>query len=225
MRRDTTPSSFSRVGVLHVAGAVLALFVSCYQPLSARWHWPTMPSACSCCWIFAFASTRRRIRGALCAGAGSIEFAVSRRWLCCGWAHAPARSGAADFSGVSLDAASSAPPVWEPGRGTFTVVALVAVLLVVLSSTAILQGKTNPESNIKTGQDALWWAHSTIATVGYGDNYPVTGAGRLIATALMTVGVGLFETFTGFLTSWFAAGQQAAMPAPAEPNATAIPEA
>jgi len=39
--------------------------------------------------------------------------------------------------------------------------------------------------------------------VGYGDKYPVTGAGRLIAAALMTVGVGLFGTFTGFLASWF----------------------
>ena len=93
-------------------------------------------------------------------------------------------------------------------QGTFTAVALVAALMVIFSAIAILQVETRPDSNIKTAEDALWWAYSTITTVGYGDRYPVTGAGRLIAAALMTVGVGLFGTFTGFLASWFVAGRQ-----------------
>jgi voltage-gated potassium channel len=88
-------------------------------------------------------------------------------------------------------------------QGTFAAAALVAALMVVFSAIAILQVETRPDSNIKTAEDALWWAYSTITTVGYGDKYPVTGAGRLIAAALMTVGVGLFGTFTGFLASWF----------------------
>lgn len=88
-------------------------------------------------------------------------------------------------------------------EGTFTAAALVAVLLLIFSSIAILQVEKDPESNIKTGEDALWWAFSTITTVGYGDHYPVTTEGRFIAVVLMTVGVGLFGTFAAFITTWF----------------------
>ena len=105
-------------------------------------------------------------------------------------------------------------------QGTFTAVALVATLMVIFSSIAILQVETSPDSNIKTAEDALWWAYSTITTVGYGDKYPVTGAGRLIAAALMTVGVGLFGTFTGFLASWFVENKK---PTDAPPAAAETP--
>jgi voltage-gated potassium channel len=88
-------------------------------------------------------------------------------------------------------------------QGTFTAAALVSILLIIFSSIAILQFETDPESNIKSGEEALWWAFSTITTVGYGDHYPVTTEGRLIAVILMTVGVGLFGTFSAFVTTWF----------------------
>ena len=90
-------------------------------------------------------------------------------------------------------------------RGTFTAVSIIAVLMVMFSSIAILQVETRPDSNIKSAEDAIWWSYVTITTVGYGDKYPVTTEGRLIAAVLMTVGVGLFGTFTGFLASWFVA--------------------
>jgi voltage-gated potassium channel len=47
------------------------------------------------------------------------------------------------------------------------------------------------------------WAYVTITTVGYEDKFPITTEGRIIAAALMTVGVGLFGTMTGFLASFF----------------------
>ena len=75
--------------------------------------------------------------------------------------------------------------------------------MVIFSSIAILQVETDPNSNIKTAEDAIWWAYVTITTVGYGDKFPVTTEGRIIAAVLMTVGVGLFGTFTAFLASWF----------------------
>ena len=90
-------------------------------------------------------------------------------------------------------------------KGTFTVVSMIAVLMILVSSIAILQVEDQPNSNIKSAEDALWWSYVTITTVGYGDKYPVTTEGRLIAAVLMTVGVGLFGTFTGFLASWFVA--------------------
>ena len=63
--------------------------------------------------------------------------------------------------------------------------------------------RVSPSGNIKNFSDGLWWAFTTITTVGYGDKYPVTTEGRIIAAILMTAGVGLFGTFTAFVASWF----------------------
>lgn len=90
-------------------------------------------------------------------------------------------------------------------QGTFATASVIALLMIIFSSIAILQVENDPNSNIKTAEDALWWSYVTITTVGYGDKYPVTTEGRIIAVALMTVGVGLFGTFTGFLASLFVA--------------------
>jgi voltage-gated potassium channel len=75
--------------------------------------------------------------------------------------------------------------------------------MIIFGSIAILQVEHDPNSNIKTAEDAIWWAFVTITTVGYGDKYPVTTEGRIIAGFLMITGVGLFGTFTGFIASWF----------------------
>ena len=88
-------------------------------------------------------------------------------------------------------------------HGAFTTVSAVAVIMVLFSSIAILQVEQDPKSNIKTAEDAIWWAWATITTVGYGDRYPVTTAGRIIASCLMVVGVGFVGTFTGFVAAWF----------------------
>jgi voltage-gated potassium channel len=93
-------------------------------------------------------------------------------------------------------------------KGAFTTVATVAVLMVLFSAVAILQVENDPNSNIKTAEDALWWAYTTVTTVGYGDKYPVTTEGRLVAAALMTTGCGLFGTFTGFVASWFVTAKE-----------------
>ncbi|HMP93119.1 MAG TPA: ion transporter [Phnomibacter sp.] len=93
-------------------------------------------------------------------------------------------------------------------QGTLTAASLIAVLVILLSSIAILQVEDAPESNIKTAEDAIWWAYATVTTVGYGDRYPVTTEGRLIAALLMTVGVGLFGTFTAYVASWFVGDKQ-----------------
>ncbi|MFN4007211.1 MAG: potassium channel family protein [Chitinophagaceae bacterium] len=88
-------------------------------------------------------------------------------------------------------------------KGTFGSALIFAILTWIFSAIAILAVEHAPESNIKTAEDALWWAYVTITTVGYGDKYPVTTEGRLIAGVLMTTGVGLFGMFTGYLASFF----------------------
>ena len=84
----------------------------------------------------------------------------------------------------------------------------MSLLLVVFGSIAMLQFEGGQSAgNIKTAEDALWWAITTITTVGYGDRFPVTTEGRLLAGVLMIAGVGLFGTLSGFIASWFLAPQ------------------
>jgi len=93
-------------------------------------------------------------------------------------------------------------------HGTFATVALISVTLTIFSSIAVLNFEDVPEANIKSAADALWWSFVTITTVGYGDKYPVTPEGRVIAVFLMTAGVGLFGTFTGLVASFFIEAEQ-----------------
>jgi voltage-gated potassium channel len=51
--------------------------------------------------------------------------------------------------------------------------------------------------------DALWWALTTTTTVGYGDIYPTTTEGRLIAVLLMLTGIGVIGMFTATIASFF----------------------
>ena len=94
-------------------------------------------------------------------------------------------------------------------ENTILAASLVALLLIVFCSVAVLHFEVDPDSNIKTAEDAIWWAFATITTVGYGDRYPVTSEGRFAAAVLMTAGGGLFGTFSGFLAAWFIGSEAA----------------
>ena len=105
--------------------------------------------------------------------------------------------------GVRATKSVAAFVIRRRAQGAFLAVAMISMLLVVFSSLAILQFETDSHANIRTAADALWWAFTTVTTVGYGDRYPVSGEGRLLAAVLMTAGVGLFGTFSGFVAAWF----------------------
>ncbi|MBN0048927.1 potassium channel family protein [Streptomyces actuosus] len=85
-----------------------------------------------------------------------------------------------------------------------TYVAACTALLLFLSSLTILDvERRNPDATITTFGDALWWSITTVTTVGYGDLYPTTTEGRLIAIALMVGGIALAGLVTATLASWF----------------------
>jgi voltage-gated potassium channel len=96
------------------------------------------------------------------------------------------------------------------GQSAALAAALLALFLVIGSSAAILRFEDQPEANIKSADDAVWWAFATITTVGYGDRYPVSAEGRFIAAVLMTAGVGLFGAFSAALAAWFLAPEEEA---------------
>lgn len=85
-----------------------------------------------------------------------------------------------------------------------TYVTGATVLLVCLAAVAELEAERGAENaNIRTLPDALWWAIATVTTVGYGDRYPVTALGRLIAVGLMLVGIALIGLVTATIATWF----------------------
>ncbi|WP_127473978.1 ion transporter [Microbacterium sulfonylureivorans] len=81
---------------------------------------------------------------------------------------------------------------------------LMGILVLEFGSLAILKVEEYAEgANITSASDALWYTIVTISTVGYGDQYPVTEAGRFIGTGIIIIGVGIFGTFTGYLANLF----------------------
>lgn len=83
-------------------------------------------------------------------------------------------------------------------------VAAVTFLICSCASLAVLDAeRDSPEANIQHFPDALWWTITTISTVGYGDKYPTTWEGRLVAVGLMIGGVALLGVITGTIASWF----------------------
>jgi voltage-gated potassium channel len=88
-------------------------------------------------------------------------------------------------------------------RVTTYVVTAVLISLAV-AGTAIREAERgSPDANIRTFADGLWWAAATVTTVGYGDRYPTTTLGRLIAVALMLVGIALLGVITASIATWF----------------------
>ena len=78
----------------------------------------------------------------------------------------------------------------------------IAVVMIVFSTALMVEAERHaPGATIKSGGDALWWALTTVTTVGYGDTYPVTAEGRIIAAGLMLVGIALFGSISAIVTS------------------------
>jgi len=82
-----------------------------------------------------------------------------------------------------------------------SILLLMVILLTAGSSMMLFIEGHSPDANIHDGGDAMWWALVTISTVGYGDHYPVTNAGRILAAGLIICGVGLFGMISGLVTS------------------------
>lgn len=83
-------------------------------------------------------------------------------------------------------------------------VSLMSIGLLLLGAVAMLHAERGMRgANVQTFGDALWWAATTVTTVGYGDRYPTTTTGRLVGAGLMLVGVALIGVVTASVAAWF----------------------
>ena len=76
-------------------------------------------------------------------------------------------------------------------------IAYVAAVQITISERAV-EG-----SNIKNFGDGIWWAITTVTTVGYGDKFPTTMEGKFLAVGLMIVGISLMGVITASVAAWF----------------------
>jgi voltage-gated potassium channel len=84
------------------------------------------------------------------------------------------------------------------------VTVVIGLIVITVGSILIVWVEADtPGAVITSGNDAMWWSLVTVSTVGYGDEYPVTVAGRIIGVFMILVGVALFTTLTSYLASNF----------------------
>lgn len=75
-------------------------------------------------------------------------------------------------------------------------------LVIFVAALAVLDAeRDSPTANIRSFQDAMWWAITTVTTVGYGDRYPTTTEGRYVAAGLMIAGIALLGVITAAFAS------------------------
>jgi voltage-gated potassium channel len=87
------------------------------------------------------------------------------------------------------------------------VLSWLGVMVICCAALYLAEREVNPA--IASPFDALWWVISTMTTVGYGDVYPTTPEGRIAASALMLLGIGLFSAVTAIITSFLVADRGA----------------
>jgi voltage-gated potassium channel len=92
----------------------------------------------------------------------------------------------------------------QVANSTLYGVFFIMIMVVEFGAIGVLFAESGaPGANITNASDALWWAFVSITTVGYGDTYPVTNAGRLVGVVTIACGVGLFGTVSGYLANTF----------------------
>ncbi|KAM6947084.1 potassium voltage-gated channel subfamily KQT member 2-like [Lycodopsis pacificus] len=80
----------------------------------------------------------------------------------------------------------------------------IGFLCLILASFLVYLAEKEDNDQFETYADALWWGLITLTTIGYGDKFPITWNGRLLAAAFTLIGVSFFALPAGILGSGFA---------------------
>ncbi|TMS01406.1 Potassium voltage-gated channel subfamily KQT member 2 [Larimichthys crocea] len=80
----------------------------------------------------------------------------------------------------------------------------IGFLCLILASFLVYLAEKEDNEQFETYADALWWGLITLTTIGYGDKFPITWNGRLLAATFTLIGVSFFALPAGILGSGFA---------------------
>jgi voltage-gated potassium channel len=83
-----------------------------------------------------------------------------------------------------------------------TLIVTSIILIISANLMFIIENEAQPDAFTDMGQ-ALWWAVATLTTVGYGDIFPVTMAGKIISSFMALLGIGIVAIPSGLLASAF----------------------
>ena len=86
---------------------------------------------------------------------------------------------------------------------SFKVIATALFLTYLAGIEITIAERGKPEATIQNVGDGLWWAITTLTTVGYGDIYPTTTEGRFIAVGLMVSGICVLGVISATVAAWF----------------------
>ena len=87
------------------------------------------------------------------------------------------------------------------GLGYVLLVCSAAIIAIAAAVTVVEHA--NPAASIDDLPTALWWAVTTVTTVGYGDTAPITAPGRILGVLLMLVGISVFGIFAAGVAAFF----------------------
>jgi voltage-gated potassium channel len=90
----------------------------------------------------------------------------------------------------------------NPSSVRYAAAAIIATIVVLVVAGAVLVRLFASDEYPDFGE-AIWFTLQTVTTVGYGDNTPVSGGGRFIASFVMLVSIGLTTVITAVITSMF----------------------
>ena len=89
-------------------------------------------------------------------------------------------------------------------RSLITTTGIVALATWFFAGLAVTEAERHAaDHTIANVGDGWWWSITTMATVGYGDTYPVTASGRAVGAILMIMGIALIGTMTATIASYF----------------------
>lgn len=101
-------------------------------------------------------------------------------------------------------ALSTIGKVFKRKSSQLTASMFVVLLLMLIASVLMynIENAAQPDA-FKNAFDALWWAIATLTTIGYGDIYPITAAGRFLSGVIAILGIGLVAVPTGIISAGF----------------------
>jgi voltage-gated potassium channel len=94
--------------------------------------------------------------------------------------------------------------VFKQIKGELTLTFFLSLILIVFSGIVVYYAENPSQPDVFNNiGNSIWWALATLTTVGYGDIYPITVLGKLIASFVAIVGIGLIAIPTGLISATY----------------------
>ena len=94
--------------------------------------------------------------------------------------------------------------VFKRVKGELTLTFFLSLILIVFSGIIVFYAENPYQPEVFNNmRNSIWWAFATLTTVGYGDIYPITLVGKLIATLVAILGIGLIAIPTGLISATY----------------------